>query len=195
MRDPGNILQIAALHPDYMGFIFYNGSPRFVGNYFSIPEEFPVEVKRVGVFVNESIEEILKFAKIHRLDFIQMHGSESAEHCRAVQQQDIGVIKTFSIHDGFDFDQLAAYKSVVDYFLFDTKGKFLGGNGVAFDWNVLRHYDQEVPFFLSGGISPDHARQFSSLEGLNVHALDVNSGVEESVGNKDAALVKKMKEF
>jgi phosphoribosylanthranilate isomerase len=178
MRDAENLLGVAALQPDYMGFIFYQKSPRFVGENFQVPKSFPTTIKKVGVFVNETPEEMLAVARTLQLDYLQLHGNESVEVCVAIKQAGIGVIKVFSVDDDFDFATTKPYQSVVDFFLFDTKGKYYGGNAQAFDWSVLQRYDQQVPFFLSGGITPDNVTNIAALKNMNLHALDVNSGVE-----------------
>jgi phosphoribosylanthranilate isomerase len=178
MRDAANIMAVAALRPDYMGFIFFDQSPRFVGNYFLLPNDFPEEVMKVGVFVNETTRNIRREAQILGLHYVQLHGNESVTQCEELKGDGIKVIKVFSVGDDFDFNVTRPYKKIVDFFLFDTKGKYHGGNGQAFNWNVLNNYDQEIPFVLSGGLSPDNISEISSLKGMNLHALDVNSGVE-----------------
>ena len=189
MRETENILQVASLSPDYMGFIFYSKSPRFVGENFVIPDQFPAIIKRVGVFVNERVEDMLAKRDKHRLDMLQLHGDESPDVCEVVRRSGTKVIKVFSVDDKFDFESTIPYKNVVDYFLFDTKGKYYGGNATPFDWRVLERYDQNIPFFLSGGLNPENISGIHDLKGMNVHAVDVNSGVERSPGIKDPALV------
>jgi len=110
-------------------------------------------------------------------------------------QLGLGIIKVFSVGDDFDFSITKPYKNVVDYFLFDTKGKHYGGNASTFNWDLLKQYDQEIPFFLSGGLTPENIEQVSKLEGMNVHALDVNSGVELSPGVKDVLKIKQLNEI
>jgi phosphoribosylanthranilate isomerase len=190
MRDHGNVLAVAKLCPDYMGFIFYEGSPRFVGDDFLIPNEFLHGIKRVGVFVDEEVEQMLSISKKYRLDFIQLHGDESVSVCKRLNESDLGVIKVFRVDNQFDFKETYEYRDVVDFFLFDTKGKNYGGNAVRFNWNILHNYDQEVPFFLSGGITPENVSEISALSGLNLHAIDVNSGVETAPGLKSIDKVK-----
>ncbi len=184
MRDPENILQVAKGHPDYMGFIFYSKSKRYVGDNFKIPPQLDKNIKRVGVFVNESTEKMLELAQIHKLDFIQLHGGEPMSQCVELKQKKLGVIKVFSIEEGFDFLNVAPYKKVVDYFLFDTKSDGYGGAGKIFDWNLLTRYDQEIPFFLSGGLSVVNIQRAKNLVYRNLHAFDVNSGVEILPGLK-----------
>lgn len=190
MRDAENIRQVADLSPDYMGFIFYSPSPRFVGADFRLSEEAPARIVRVGVFVNASNDEIKRQSETVGFDHVQLHGNEDAHQAASLKDAGFKVIKVFSIDDHFDFAATKQYVPVVDYFLFDTKGKLHGGNARTFNWNVLQRYDQEVPFFLSGGISPENIHDITSLEGMNVFALDVNSGVEESPGLKSLVKLK-----
>jgi phosphoribosylanthranilate isomerase len=184
MRDEKNILAVAALHPQYMGFIFYEKSPRYVGDDFRIPT-LPSSISRVGVFVNAPVSTIMEKVERHPLNYVQLHGGETVAQCEALRQEGIGVIKVFSVDDDFDFSKTHPYEDVADFFLFDTKGKYYGGNAMAFDWKVLEQYNQKVPFFLSGGIGPDNVVDIRNLKGMNIHAIDINSGVEESPALKD----------
>jgi phosphoribosylanthranilate isomerase len=193
MRDQENILSVASLSPDYMGFIFYSKSPRYVGEEFATPVAFPHSIKRVGVFVDENIDRLQEIVLRHDLDYVQLHGQESVELCKEMKLSGIGVIKVFSIDRDFDFAETLPFKPYVDFFLFDTKGKYRGGNAVAFDWKVLENYDQDVPFFLSGGISIENVQGIKSLSQMNLHALDVNSGVEVSAGLKDINKIERIK--
>jgi phosphoribosylanthranilate isomerase len=117
MRDAENILAVAALVPEYMGFIFYAKSPRYVGEDFELPVGFPAGIKKVGVFVNESVEKMLETGERLRLDYFQLHGDETVEVCRQLKEAGYGVIKVFSIGDAFDFDTTASYAAAVDFFL------------------------------------------------------------------------------
>ena len=189
MRDLNNIQTVAALQPNFMGFIFYKNSPRYVGEDFQLPPNFPSTIKRVGVFVNENIEVIKSLIKKHKLDYVQLHGEESVTDCSELRNSGVGVIKLFSIDKDFDFETTISYESVVNYFLFDTKGKFYGGNAVAFDWNLLSRYNQKIPFFLSGGLTESNILMIKKFSGYNLVALDVNSGVEDSPGYKNVQKV------
>ena len=187
---PENITAVASLRPQYLGFIFYPKSPRFVGESFDIPANLPASIKRVGVFVNESNAVIIAKSQSLKLDLVQLHGNESPEQCDELKATGLGVIKVFSVDDDFNFDLTKPYREVVDYFLFDTKGKYYGGNAKTFNWKILRQYDQEVPFFLSGGLSPDNVNTLGDIQKMNLHALDLNSGVEISPGIKDLEKIK-----
>lgn len=201
MKHPENISEVAKLQPDYMGFIFYKKTPRHFED--SIPK-ISGEIKRTGVFVNEDINIILQKIKEHDLNAIQLHGEESDTFCAELKtllvETEVEIIKVFSVKDDFDFGLLEAYETVVDYFLFDTKGKNKGGNGITFNWEVLKEYPSKKPFFLSGGIGPEEVEAISELQayfkenGMEnlLYAIDVNSKFEEKAGLKN---IKKLKEF
>jgi phosphoribosylanthranilate isomerase len=210
MKQPQNIADISALNPDYLGFIFYEKSKRYVGEDFVVGQghalTLPKGIKKVGVFVNASLEYVLAKVEKYGLDLVQLHGEESPEYCRdfrwaiggkgsAVCPTKTKIIKVFSIGETFDFQQLEPYKSHCDYFLFDTKGKEKGGNGFAFNWNVLKNYDNEKPFFLSGGLSLENIEKVNELSDLNIVAIDVNSGFEIEAGLKDVEKIKKLIEI
>jgi phosphoribosylanthranilate isomerase len=185
MREAQNIVEAGARRPDYMGFIFYRKSPRYVGDEFNIPAALPSTVKRVGVFVDAPVEEVIATAQRHSLAAVQLHGREKPEQCAAVRAVGYKVIKAFPVDATFDFATTSAYRESVDFLLFDTRGPLYGGNAMRFDWRLLQQYDQYVPFFLSGGLSPENVSGIEQLEGMNLHALDVNSGIESSPGVKD----------
>jgi phosphoribosylanthranilate isomerase len=192
MRDVRNIQDVAALGTDYMGFIFYQKSPRYVGDNFSVPSLVD-PVKRVGVFVNESSEVMLKKVEELKLDYLQLHGQESVRQCEELRMSNVNLIKVFSVDDQFGFEKTKPYKGIADFFLFDTKGKYHGGNAISFNWNILERYDQETPFFLSGGIGPDNIREVQTLKEMNIHAVDINSGVEVTPGVKDILKINEVK--
>jgi phosphoribosylanthranilate isomerase len=194
MREASNVLEVSELRPDYMGFIFYSASPRYVGDHFQMPEALSPETKRVGVFVNESTEVIIRKITDFRLDYIQLHGDEPAEQCRELRKYS-GIIKAFSVDENMDFAATNPYREEVDFFLFDTKGKYYGGNARAFDWDILRKFDQKVPFFLSGGLNADNMGSVGKLSGLNLHAIDINSGVEVKPALKDLNKIRAIKEI
>jgi phosphoribosylanthranilate isomerase len=194
MRDENNIRDVSRLHPDYMGFIFYEKSPRYVGTGFVIPEDFPSTTKRVGVFVNATNDQILRQASKHHLDLIQLHGAEDVAQCEELKGHGLGVIKVFPVDDNMDFTETEKYNHAVDYFLFDTRGIYYGGNAKTFDWTVLERYDQTVPFFLSGGINPENVEGVKKVSGLNLQAIDINSGVEVRPAFKDVRKIEAVKD-
>lgn len=188
MKYPDNILEVGSLLPDYMGFIFWEKSSRFFDG--EIPE-IPKSIKKVGVFVDASLEDIISKIEKYKLDVIQLHGKESIEFCENLKQVQIEVIKVFSVNDDFDFERLQEYEPVCDYFLFDTKGKLPGGNGFTFNWEILKNYKSEKPFFLSGGIGIDELKTIEKMN-LPVYAIDVNSKFETEPGLKNVELLKLM---
>jgi phosphoribosylanthranilate isomerase len=187
-----NLEEVAKLQPDYLGFIFYDKSPRnFDGEITNIGKD----ISRVGVFVNSEIEKILKNIKIFKLNVIQLHGEESPSYCEELSEvlsTNIEIWKVFSIKDSFDFTRLKSYEHIVDKFLFDTKGKAKGGNGYTFDWKLLTEYNSEKPFILSGGIGPEELHEVKKIlkTKLPIHAIDVNSKFEISPGLKNTTDLK-----
>jgi phosphoribosylanthranilate isomerase len=196
MKYADNIREVAALRPDYMGFIFYEGSKRFVGN--MLDEDLLnslKDIKKVGVFVNESFENIVNLQAKYGFDFIQLHGDESPEFCLGLDAFGLPVIKAFNVDHDFDFSKLKGYKDHnCAYFLFDARTEQYGGSGKKFNWKLLEKYDNELPFFLSGGITPEDFEEINKLKGLNVHAIDINSRFETAPGIKDVVKIKNFME-
>lgn len=197
MKYSDNIQEIAALKPDYLGFIFWDKSSRKF-NLNELPK-LDSNIEKVGVFVNATLEEIQKKIKTFQLDVIQLHGKESVEFCSDLKKEKIEIIKAFSIDNDFDFSRLKAYENAVDYFLFDTKGKLPGGNGTTFDWQVLEDYNLQKPFFLSGGIGLaeiDKIQEFlDSYLSKYCYAIDVNSRFETTPGLKNKIDLEKFKKL
>lgn len=186
MKYQENILDVAALSPDYMGFIFYENSPRSIDTY--IPD-IPKSIKKVGVFVNESLENVKKKAAQYNLNTVQLHGHEAPEFCRELKSKGLEIIKVFSIRNEFDFSRLSGYEPFIDFFLFDTKGPNPGGNGFCFNWSVLQEYNSNKPYFLSGGIGVEQLESLkkfkNSTAAKQCYAIDINSKFELKPGLKD----------
>ena len=197
MKYKDNIKQVAKLQPDYLGFIFYEKSARN----FDSPQipNISSKIKKTGVFVNADLDFILEKISKHNLHAVQLHGKESPEYCKQLQNKNIEIIKVFSIKDEFDFSVLKPYEDACDYFLFDTKGKHPGGNGYTFDWNVLDNYPSTKPFFLSGGLGlheVEDIQQFTkSKASKHCYALDVNSKFEIEPGLKNIDDLKAFKKI
>jgi phosphoribosylanthranilate isomerase len=187
MREAENIRQLLALQPDFMGFIFYEKSSRFVGEDLDedLLKSFPHTTRKVGVFVNATASYILENYKKYNLDYVQLHGEELPDFCRNLKLKGVNIIKAFSVDENFYFGKLQNYKPYCDFFLFDTKGAERGGNGTTFDWSILSKYDNEKPFFLAGGINLENAHKALEIQNLKVYALDVNSKFEVSPAFKD----------
>jgi phosphoribosylanthranilate isomerase len=183
---------VAALGVDYMGFIFFPESPRFVGEGFTFSP--PPGVQSVGVFVNESRSQIIKLLNTIGSRIAQLHGDEQPDQCEALRDLGYTVIKAIPVSDEMATSTLSRFRKSVDYFLFDTKGKLRGGNATRFDWRLLGNYDQRIPFFLSGGIRQEDLEELDELRNMNLYAVDVNSGVEHSPGVKDLDKVKRIKQ-
>jgi phosphoribosylanthranilate isomerase len=193
MRDESNIRELVKIHPDYIGFIFYSGSERFVGDNFNlrILDYIPESINKVGVFVKAGKDYILEKINIFGLNLIQLHGGESSAFCRELSHTGIPIIKVFSINDGFNFNSINPFKPFCKYFMFDTECKTYGGSSRKFDWDSLSQYDNEKPVFLSGGIGPEDADSIKELNNLNIHAVDINSRFEKSPGLKDISKIRK----
>ncbi len=190
MRNSENIKMLSELKPDYIGFIFYPKSKRFVGEDFGMPI-IPSDIKRTGVFVNASKEYIMKKVVSHELKAVQLHGEETPYFCNDLMDENIEVIKSFGIEDAFDFETLEAYFDVCDYFLFDTKSPMKGGTGMKFNWDSLGRYSCDKPIILSGGIDLEDTSRIEDID-LKIHAVDINSRFEIEPAFKD---IKKVKRF
>ena len=192
MRELENISALSELDPNYIGFIFWSESSRFVDK-----KTPPLDKKiiKTGVFVDATFDYILNKIKDHQLDAVQLHGQESCSYCKVIKDYGLKVIKSFSIKNTFDFNTLEDYENSCDYYLFDTKGKLPGGNGFTFNWKILNEYPSQKPFFLSGGIGVDNLNEIKKLvkTKLPIHAIDVNSKFETAPGNKNIELLKKFK--
>jgi len=194
MRDPDNISGVVAALPDYIGFIFYPMSKRFVGMDTSVEvlDIIPQTVKKVGVFVDDSQNNVLRICQDWNLNGIQLHGHESPEYCTNIKKSGLTVFKAISIDEQFDFETLSAYSGACNYFLFDTKGLLPGGSGMKFNWWLLNNYKGDVPFFLSGGIGPGDIETITNFRHPMLFGIDINSGFEISPALKD---VRKVNEF
>ncbi len=182
---------------DFAGLIFYENSPRFVMKSGLTPAMLKKEglkLKKVGVFVNEPAEKLLKTVEEWKLDLVQLHGDESPQYCELISNH-VETVKAFRIGKDDDITyKIQTYQDAVDLYLFDTLGQQLGGTGEKFDWNLLLTSSILKPFFLSGGIDPDDNDAIRKLseKSNSLYALDINSKFEIAPGNKD---INKIKEF
>lgn len=187
MREADNIAAVRNLKPNFMGLIFYPKSSRFVGEE---PSEVQAQsfgdTKKVGVFVNESIDYIKNKIATFGLDMVQLHGSESPEMCKALTEQGIAVIKAFSITTAEDLNNVAAYDGYTKYNLLDTKTPKVGGSGMKFDWSILDQYKSSTPFLLSGGIDADDVAAIKALRHPSLAGVDLNSKFEIAPALKNA---------
>ncbi|WP_101357677.1 phosphoribosylanthranilate isomerase [Raineya orbicola] len=197
MRDATNISAVASLSPHFMGFIFYENSKRFVGQNWQMPY-LSRQIQKVGVFVNETSENIASIAQKYALDYLQLHGEESPEFCERLKQKlHLPIVKAFGVGQGFEFSNLEPYLPCVDAFLLDTQGKERGGNGIAFDWQILQSYPYSKPLWISGGISLENSLVlFEFLQQkpqIPVQVIDLNSRFEIEPALKDVEKLKTWK--
>ena len=192
--------QLEALNIDFAGLIFYEESPRYIGDKLSKKEvkSADFDIKKVGVFVNPEMIDVLDAIDDYGLDIVQLHGDESPEMCEDLSSE-VEVIKVFRLSPGekVDIDKMIKdYDEVCDYYLFDTAGlkESFGGTGQQFDWNMLSKAKIEKPFFLSGGIGPDDAEKIKAFTHPDFFAIDINSKFEKEPGMKDMAMLLKLKQ-
>lgn len=181
MRDSENIRAIEQTKADLMGFIFLPKSPRFVA---SLPEYMPKKQKRVGVFVNASLEQILAKAQKFSLEYIQLHGDEPPAFCSELKNRGLKVIRAQRIANADDIIRAESY-NMADLMIFDTKTELYGGSGKKFNWQLLENYKGCVPFLLSGGIRSDTFEEIKAFFHPQFAGIDLNSGFEISPALKD----------
>ena len=187
MRDAENIRQLEALGIDWMGMIFWPKSKRYVS---TPPVYLPQHVRKVGVFVDASLDAIRQHVEDYQLDIVQLHGQESPETLKVLKP--LTLIKALNIATPEDLQKTVPYEGLADYFLFDTKGKSVGGNGEKFDWSVLDNYQGKTPFLLSGGIGSEDAQDVKTFHHPKCIGIDLNSRFETEPGLKD---ITKLKQF
>ncbi len=194
LRD--NITEVVELEPDYIGFIFYPKSKRYIKK---IPEDvirtISHTIQKVGVFVDQEIKEVVDKGNRFQLDYVQLHGHESIEYCLNLKRNlNVGLIKVFSGNDLPDLKTLTSYGEVIDYYLFDTRNENFGGTGQKFDWEAIKGLKLKKPIFLSGGINIDDIEVIED-SGIDLFAVDVNSKFEIKPGLKDISLIKRLLEL
>ena len=192
MREKANIEALVQLPIDYIGFIFYPQSPRFVGERIepSVISAIPKRIKKVGVFVNATIHEVLCKAEENALDCLQLHGSETPDYCNALKEKGFTIIKAFKAEPELLTCETANYRYACDYLLFDTPTPKHGGSGNKFDWQMLKQQKLSLPFFLSGGIAPGDEDSINTLDMKGLYAIDINSRFEIEPGLKNIDLIK-----
>lgn len=204
LREPENISEVLILGVDYVGFIFYNRSKRFVGKtglskWMSANSARFGNTKKVGIFVNAEVDYILNMVHDYQLDFVQLHGNESPGYCRELKLlwsvstlRKATLIKAFSIDSDFNFAETNAYTDSCPLFVFDTGGQTdHGGTGTKWDWSRLSDYQGLTPFLLSGGIGPEDASELAKIDHPQFAGVDLNSRFETKPGVKDVAALKR----
>lgn len=178
----------------YVGFVFYEKSPRYVRpeQAAALAQNIPVGVARVGLFVNPDDAQLAGVLEAVPLDIIQLHGSETPERVTEVKARfGMPVLKAIGLATADDLPQLIEFGAVADMLLVDAKpskaSDLPGGNGIAFDWRLLVGRRWLKPWILAGGLTPDNVAEAIRLTGA--HSVDVSSGVETAPGHKDTALI------
>jgi phosphoribosylanthranilate isomerase len=186
LKDVTNIQEVSQSNIDWIGYNFYPPSPRYVSTF--DPRMASINQKKVGVFVNEDIADILSKAALYNLDYVQLHGDESVEICKMIHRS-LPVIKVFRVGSDFDYGTLKAFDHVCDYFLFDTWTKSFGGSGEKFDWSDFKNLELSKPFIVSGGIGPGDIEALKNIDHPMFAGIDINSKFELQVGCKDITLI------
>lgn len=207
LTQPDQIQELIAMNIDFLGFIFYEKSPRYVLNHLHLDDIAQIDHQgKVGVFVNEKVEAIVDIAEKAKLNLIQLHGNEDDDliiELRRLLNPDVKIIKVIRIGNNtaenkekiaknFNDNLITRSLQPINYYLFDTDSKAFGGTGQQFDWNLLNEFEIPLPYFLSGGISEENIK---NIEGLNQKpfALDINSKFETAPGDKNIDKIKKFK--
>ncbi len=188
MKNRENIREIVACKPDFLGFVLYPPSPRYIGERFDprLMRSIPPYISKVGVFVDEDPELIVKLVAQYNLDYVQLHGHEEPSYAASLKAKKISVIKSFPVDDRFDFSTTEPFIPHCDAFLFDAKSDLPGGSGKQFNWQLLQQYQCGKPFLLGGGIRPEDAETVAAIKHGCLLAVDINSGFETGPGLKDA---------
>ncbi|MFZ4927784.1 phosphoribosylanthranilate isomerase [Chryseobacterium sp. Mn2064] len=206
LTKPEQIQELIALKVDFLGFIFYEKSPRYVLNHLTLEDISEIKHHgKTGVFVNEKADKIAEIAHQAKLNFIQLHGDETNDFIFEVKeklQPDIKIIKVIRIGDNTfeNRNKIAEIFNIknsdipqpASYYLFDTDSKAFGGTGKQFDWTLLNEFDIPLPYFLSGGISEENIENITLLK-QKPFALDINSKFEIEPGNKNISRIEQFK--
>lgn len=203
LTNPSNMEELAAIHPDWIGLIFYPNSPRFISdaslaNWFKdTGNQILGKIKKVGVFVDAELNTVLDNCEKYRLDLIQIHGNEDIHYAEKLKNllvknnlQHIQLIKAVGVSDSFEFNSLKDFQIFMSYFLFDTKTDKKGGSGLKFSWSKLEEYQGDLPFLLSGGIGPADFQTLNEFFHPQFLGIDLNSKFEISPGLKNTELLK-----
>lgn len=191
MKFTQNREAVEKLGVDFLGYIFYADSKRYIGEN---PEGrlFAADTPKVGVFVNENAFEIMGLAKNLGFEYVQLHGKENPKTCQLIKKQGLKIIKAFSVDEKFNFADTKPFEKVAEFFLFDTKTNLPGGSGKKFNWEILKNYSGHTPFFLSGGIGLEDAKTIKKIEHPKFTGVDLNSGFEDEPGIKN---IEKLEKF
>ena len=189
MRDRQNIAAITSQDIQMIGLNFYPASSRYIANFEEASiKQIPEHIKRVGVFVNASLDFILNKIDTFKLHYVQLHGDETDDYCQVVHES-CPVIKVFRIDEDFDMSTIEQFEHCSDYYLFDTRCKSFGGSGKKFNWEMLEKYEGNKPFLLSGGIGPEDAIELSQFTHDQFVGIDINSKFELAPAVKSKDLI------
>ncbi len=190
MKDPANAQGISELPVDYMGFIFYSGSPRYAGDNppAGLFECIRPGVRKTGVFVDSSVKDVIAVCRRSGIDVVQLHGNEDPDYCEELKSRGFTVIKAFNPAVIIDGKALSSWSEVCDFFLFDSGTGSSGGSGKRFDWSLLGELETARPFFLSGGIGLHDVPEILQIRNKNFYGVDINSRFETSPGIKSVEL-------
>ncbi len=195
ITDPVALETALEFEADMLGFVFFPPSPRNLNLEAAVTllDQVPSGTDRVGLFVDPSNDQLDAILGKARLDLLQLHGDETPERCRAITIYfGLPLIKAIKVSGPEDIEQARAYEDIVDWLLFDArppKGATRpGGNGQAFDWDMLKGQSFKRPWLLSGGLTPDNLEEAVRRSGAS--AVDVSSGVESAPGKKDPAKIR-----
>ncbi len=210
LTKPDQIQELIAMKVNFLGFIFYEKSPRYVLNHLTLEDISKIDhIGKTGVFVNERIDQLTEIAEKARLNFIQLHGDEDSGFIKKLKEKlpEIPIIKVIRINSSIPENEesllnfknhfltsLHSIQDDIDYILFDTDSTAFGGTGQAFDWNIVEQLEFEKPYFLSGGISEENIGNIEALY-QKPFALDINSKFETEPGNKDISKIKRFISF
>lgn len=193
LRNRADILSVAQNGADWVGFNFYPESSRYAlpaldpSFCATVGKLFP-QVKKTGVFVNASEEEIEAAVALYRLDAVQFHGNESAAYCKSFFSQ-VMVIKAIQVKDDLQLSVMKQFEGCCDMLLLDTASDKWGGSGQKFNWDKLADYSADLPFLLAGGISPEDVEQILQINHPKFAGVDINSRFEIQPGQKDFAAI------
>ncbi len=191
MTEPDNINELTRLPVDWVGHIFYKKSPRDVDRAAVFEEWIYNGKKKIGVFVDETIQNLETIISDFDLDGVQFHGDESTDYVKTIRDKFDGiVIKAIGVSTAMDLEKTESYDGLVDYFIFDTKSEKKGGSGLVFDWDILDNYQGMTPFLLSGGLSLDGINQIRDFSHPQLRGYDLNSRFESRPGFKNIELIK-----
>ena len=198
MTLPEQVHALDTMGVDFAGFIFYPKSPRYVGNKITAEKMRKIKghIAKVGVFVNEPYDDMMRTVEEYRLDMVQLHGDETPFFCEKVANY-VTVVKAFRLSDNDPIDWIVRpYHESTDMYMFDTMGAGYGGTGKKFDWNDLKAASIDKLYFLSGGIEPGDEENIKAFMkepvAQKLFSIDINSKFEIAPGVKD---VKKVKQF